>query len=129
MRTTRTGQALLHGEVTGAILRSAHAVHNILGCGLPEKVYENALVWELTLDGRKANRQVEFPVIFREKNVGLYCADIVVDEVVIVEVKAVDAITDAHRAQLLNYLRISGLRVGLLINFAKPRLEYERLVV
>ena len=98
MRTPRRGKALLHGEVTGAILRAAYAVHNILGCGLLEKVYENALAWELMLDGRKVGRQVEFPVLFREKNVGLYYADLVVDQAVIVEVKAVDAITDAHRA-------------------------------
>jgi GxxExxY protein len=129
MRTPESGKALLHGEVTGAIIHAAHAVHNILGCGLLEKVYVSALEWELTLDGMKVGRQVEFPVIFREKNIGIYYADLVVDQAVIVEVKAVDAITDAHRAQLINYLRISGLRVGLIINFAKKRLEYERLIV
>jgi GxxExxY protein len=129
MRTPESGKALLHGDVTGAIIRAAHAVHNILGCGLLEKVYVNALDWELALDGRKVGRQVEFPVMFREKNVGLYYADLVVDQAVIVEVKAVDAIADTHRAQLINYLRISGLRVGLIVNFAKKRLEYERIIV
>ena len=129
MKTPESGKALLHGEITAAIIRAAHAVHNIVGFGLLEKVYVNALAWELTLDGRKVAQQVEFPVIFREKNVGIYYADLVFDQAVIVEVKAAEAITDAHRAQLINYLRISGLRAGLIINFGKPRLECERLIV
>ena len=120
---------LLHKELTGAIIRVAHAVHNTLACGLLEKVYENGLAWELTLDGRQVIQQAEFPVMFREKNVGTYYADMVVDGKVIVEVKAVDVITDIHRAQLINYLRISGLRVGLIINFSRPRIEFERTVV
>jgi len=61
--------------------------------------------------------------------VGVYYGDLVVDEKVIVEVKAVDALLNVHRAQLLNYLRISGLRVGLLLNFANPKLEYERIII
>ena len=60
---------------------------------------------------------------------GVYYGDLVVDEKVIVEVKAVDALLNVHRAQLLNYLRISGLRVGLLLNFANPKLEYERIII
>jgi GxxExxY protein len=68
-------------------------------------------------------------VLYRDKEVGIYYSDLVVDDKVIVEAKSVEKIDDIHRAQLLNYLRISGLRVGLLINFAKPKLEYERFVV
>jgi GxxExxY protein len=68
-------------------------------------------------------------VLYRDKDVGVYYADLVVDGSVIVEVKSVEKLDDIHRAQLLNYLRISGMRVGLLINFARPKLEFERLVV
>jgi GxxExxY protein len=118
----------LHKELTREIINSALKVHNALGCGLLEKVYENALVWDLQLKEKKVSSQKEFIVSYREKDVGLYYADVVVDGSVIVEVKATEKIDNVHRAQILNYLRISGLRVGLLINFAKPKLLFERFI-
>lgn len=124
-----TVKELLHKEITGEIIEASCSVHNSLGCGLLEKVYENALAWELELRGKKPFPQKEFKVVYRGKEAGIYYADLVVDDKVIIEVKAVGTLDDIHRAQLLNYLRIAGLRVGLLINFAKPRLEYERFVV
>ncbi len=124
-----TEKEFLYKELTGEIIDSAYKVHNTLGCGLLEKVYENSLARELELRKRKVSSQKEFKVIYREKEVGIYYADLVVDDKVIVEVKAVENIDDIHRAQLLNYLRISGLRVGLIINFAKPKLKYERFIV
>jgi len=129
MSEPNEGREFLHKEITGEIIKAAFKVHNTLGCGLLEKVYENALAWEMTLSGRKVATQKEFRVTYRDKEVGVYFADLIVDEKVIVEVKAVEQLTDIHRAQLLNYLRISGLRVGLLFNFAAPRLQYERLVL
>ena len=124
-----TEKEFLYKKLTGEIIEAAYEVHNTLGCGLLEKVYENSLAWELELRGRKVSSQKEFKVIYRKKEVGLYYADLVVDDKVIVEVKAVEKIDDIHRAQLLNYLRISGLRVGLIINFAKPKLKYERFII
>ncbi|MEW6556989.1 MAG: GxxExxY protein [Elusimicrobiota bacterium] len=124
-----TEKEFLYKEITGEIIESACNVHNTLGCGLLEKVYENSLVWDLELKKRKISTQKEFKVIYRWKEVGVYYADLVVDDKVIVEVKSVEKIDKVHRAQLLNYLRISGLRVGLIINFARPKLEYERFVV
>ena len=94
-----------------------------------EKVYGNALSWDLKLNNRLVVEQKEFRVIYRDREVGCYFGDLVVDEKVIVEVKAVERLDNIHRAQLLNYLRISGLRVGLLLNFANPKMEYERIVV
>lgn len=123
------GKEFLYKELTSGIIDSAFKVHNALGCGLLEKVYENSIAWELELRKRKIVQQKEFKVVYREREVGLYYADLVVDDKVIVEVKAVEKLDNIHRAQLLNYQRISGLRVGLLINFAKSKLEYERLVV
>jgi GxxExxY protein len=120
---------LLYKELTSEIIDAAFAVHNTLGCGLLEKVYENSLAWKLELRKQKVALQKEFRVIYREKEVGIYYADIVVDDKVIIEVKAVEDLDDIHRAQLMNYLRISGLRVGLLMNFAKTKLEYERFIV
>ena len=120
---------LLHKDITKEIIDSAYQVHNALGCGLLEKVYNNALVVDVESKGRKVAAQQEFKVLYRDRIVGVYYADLVVENKVIVEVKSVEKIDDIHRAQLLNYLRISGIRVGLLINFARPKLEYERLVV
>ena len=124
-----TAKEFLYKELTGEIIDSACYVHNVLGCGLLEKVYENSLAWELELREKKVSSQEEFRVMYREKEVGIYYADLVVENKVIVEVKAVENIDNVHRAQILNYLRISKLRVGLIINFAKPRLVYERFVV
>ena len=124
-----TEKEFLYKELTGEIIEASYNVHNGLGCGLLEKIYENSLIWEIELMRRKVSSQREFKVIYRKKEVGIYYADLVVEDKVIVEVKSVERIDDIHRAQLLNYLRISGLRVGLIINFARPKLEYERLVV
>jgi GxxExxY protein len=120
---------LLYRDLTKEIIDSAFKVHNALGCGLLEKVYGNALVWDLDLKKKKVVPQQPYRVIYRDKEVGIYYADLVVEDKVIVEVKSVEKIDDIHRAQLFNYLRISGLRVGLLVNFSRPKLEYERLVV
>jgi GxxExxY protein len=125
-----TGEAeLLHRELTKEIIDSAYKVHNALGCGLHEKVYGNALVWDIELKKIKVVPQKEFKVLYREREVGIYYADLIVGDNIIVEVKSVDKLDDVNRAQLINYLRISGLRVGLLLNFARPKLEFERLVV
>jgi GxxExxY protein len=130
IKTTIDGEKeFLYKDLTKEILDCAFKVHNALGCRLLEKIYENALVWDLELKKLRTTSQQSFKVFYREKEVGLYYADLVVKDKVIVEVKSVEKIDDIHRAQLLNYLRISGLRVGLIINFAKPRVEYERLVV
>lgn len=120
---------LVHRELTKEIIDSAFKVHNALGCGLLEKVYGNALVWDLELKNRKVEAQRSFKVVYRDKEVGTYYADLALDDAVIVEVKSVEKIDDIHRAQLINYLRISGMRVGLLIDFSRPKLEYERFVV
>ncbi len=120
---------LLHGDLTREIMGAAFQVHNTLGSGLLEKVYENALAWDLELRQRQMSSQREYPVTYRGRTVGTYYADLVVDDKVGVEVKAVEKLDDVHRAQLMNYLKISGLRIGLLMNFARPKLEYERFIV
>lgn len=129
IKNLKSDSELLHRDITRDIIDSAYKVHNVVGCGLLEKVYGNALVWDLELKKRRVTSQQEYRILYRDKEVGLYYADLVVDDKVIVEVKSVEKIDDIHRAQLLNYLRISGLRVGLIINFSRPKLEYERLVV
>ena len=124
-----TDKKVLHEDLTKDIIGAAFDVHNALGCGLLEKVYENALAWELGLRERVVTPQREFKVSYKDKEVGVYYADLVVDDKVVVEVKSVNDLGAVHRAQVLNYLRVSGIRVGLLLNFAKPKLKFERFVV
>ena len=124
-----TDKKVFHEDLTQDIIGAAFDVHNALGCGLLEKVYENALAWELGLRGRVVTPQKEFKVSYKDKEVGVYYADLVVDDKVVVEVKSVNDLGDVHRAQILNYLRVSDIKVGLLLNFARPKLKFERFVV
>lgn len=126
---SQPGEEYIHQDLAKDVLASAFRVHNSLGCGLLEKVYKKAMSWDLTLGKRQIVEEKEFKVLYREREVGSYYGDLVVDDKVIVEIKSVERLDNVHRAQLLNYLRISGLRVGLLLNFANPKLEYERIIV
>ena len=104
-------------------------VHRKLGFGFLEKVYENALMILFDKHEIPAQQQVPLRVYFEGKPVGDYIADILVDSKIILELKSVDNIIDAHRAQLLNYLRATKLRLGIILNFSKKSLEHERLVL
>ncbi|WP_205119356.1 GxxExxY protein [Paramagnetospirillum kuznetsovii] len=115
--------------LTHRILAAAFEVSNSLGHGFLEVVYQKALVHELILAGMTVDREKVFKVIYKGADIGTYIADMVVDEQVVVELKSVEALNPAHTAQCLNYLRASGLKTGLLLNFGKPRIEYKRLVL
>lgn len=110
-------KGLLHQELTAQILEAFYKVHRALGYGFLEKVYENALVVELQDLGLRVEQQMPIKVYYRGHSVGNYVADVVVERKVLVEIKAVEHLTDAHRAQLLNYLHSTPLEVGLLLNF------------
>jgi GxxExxY protein len=101
------------------IIAAAYEVHNELGYGFLEKVYKNALVVELERAGTKCNAEVPLKVSYRGKIVGEYIADLIVENKIIVEVKAVKKLDSVHEVQLVNYLKATGLTVGLLINFAE----------
>lgn len=122
------GDELLHRELTQTIIGAAFAVHSDLGPGFLEKVYETALLVELMERGLEARAQMEIPVFYKTKRVGVYVADLLVNEIVICEIKAVRAIAPEHHAQLLNYLKATGLEVGLILNFGGPSLTFKRLV-
>ncbi|MDF1657367.1 MAG: GxxExxY protein [Verrucomicrobiales bacterium] len=117
-----------HGELSYEIVGAAMRVHNSLGPGLREKPYENALIIELKEAKIRAIQQKPYPILHRGKTVGDCIPDITVSSEILVEIKSVENLGDSERAQVLNYLRISGLELGLLINFKGPRLEVERLV-
>ena len=110
---------LKHKELTEKIIQCCFKVHNTLGFGFLEKVYENALVIELSKAGLDAKQQYPIQVYYDGEIVGDYQADILVEDKVILELKSIDRIADIHEIQLKNYLKATGIEVGLLINFGK----------
>jgi GxxExxY protein len=119
----------LHAELTGQIMKAAFEVSNTLGCGFLEKVYENALALELRATGLEVQQQVPIRVLYRNETVGEYCADMVVENAVLVETKATEKDSPVFVAQTLNYLKATRLPVALLLNFGQPRLSYRRLLL
>jgi GxxExxY protein len=117
---------LKHQEITGSVIGCAFEVINELGSGFLESVYANALVLALRQKGLSATAQHPVKVMFRSECVGDFYADILVEQKVVVELKAVKAITPQHQAQIINYLNATGIEVGLLINFGNQKLEYKR---
>lgn len=110
---------ILHEEVTDKILKGFYNVYNTLGYGFLEKVYENALYLELTSLGLKCERQKPIDVFYKNDKVGNYFADIIVENAIILELKAADNIAEEHEFQLINYLKATNMEVGLLLNFGK----------
>ena len=116
-------------DTTFLIIASVIEVHKILGFGFLENVYEKALLKELTIRGLKAEAQKEIKVVYKGEVVGSYYADIVVNDQILLELKAVEHLSEVHKAQILNYLKGTGLKLGLLINFGKQKAEYKRFVL
>jgi len=112
-------------EVTGAIVDAAMDVHTSLGPGLLESAYEACLEYELVNRGYAVTRQMELPVVYREKTINVgYRIDLLVEAQVIVELKSVERVLPIHEAQLLSYLKLSDKKIGLLINFNVTRLKH-----
>jgi GxxExxY protein len=120
---------LLFRDEVFRIAGAAMEVLNTLGHGLHEKPYENALVVEFGLAQIPVEQQKRFPVLYKGVQVSEYVPDLIAFGSVIVDAKVIDRISDHERGQMLNYLRISGLKVGLLLNFQCAKLEWERVVL
>ena len=124
MNADERGLNELTEKVIGAIIE----VSNTLGAGFLEKVYERALLRELGIRGIHAISQVAFAVVYKGRSVGEYSADILVEDLLLVELKYVDRFANEHMAQCLNYLRVSSRQLCLLVNFQKPKAEWKRVV-
>jgi len=116
-------------DLTYAINGAVFEVNKVLGPGFLEKVYENALIIELRSRGLKADSQVPIKVYYKDKVVGEYTADILVEDKVILELKTVERLEKIHEAQLLNYLRATGIQVGILVSFKHTKAEIKRMVL
>ncbi len=128
LRRGGESKLLLKAE-TEKLIGFSFEVLNEVGHGLNEKIYENSLVVLFKRNGIAFDQQRRFPVLFRGEHVGEFIPDLIAFGSVIVDAKVIDRITDHERGQMLNYLRITKLRVGLIVNFKHARLEWERVVL
>jgi GxxExxY protein len=120
---------LLHGKLVYSVIGCAFEVLRELGSGLHEKPYENALVVEFGRQGIAFEQQRRFEVLYKGVWVADYVPDLLAGDAVVVDTKVIDRITDVERGKMLNYLRITKFRVGLIINFHKLKLEWERIIL
>jgi GxxExxY protein len=115
-------------ELTEKILGAVFEVSNVLGTGFLERVYERALLRELSLRGLRAKTQVRFTVFYKGQAIGEYAADSLVEDEIVLELKCVDRFSNENIAQCLNYLKVSKCKVALLINFQRTKVEWKRIV-
>lgn len=127
MNNSPTNEQFRHSELTGAIIGCFYDVYNELGFGFIESVYEKSLCIALQDKGLEALPQIAIPVWFRGNQVGDFDADVMVNRLVLLELKTARAIEDAHLGQLMNYLKATDIEVGLLLNFG-PKAEFKRIV-
>lgn len=127
IRTIQEDKELPYSELTGKILGCCFEVMKELGPGFLERVYKNALLMAMRQKGLQVEVERSYNVIFRGKIIGRYLADLVVNDTVIVELKCCENLIGEHQAQLFNYLKVSGLPVGLLVNFRRRKLDWKRL--
>jgi len=120
---------LLFKKEVFQIVGAAIEVLNTLGHGIVEKPYENALAVEFRLRGIPFRQQPFFDVVYKENKVGLFVSDLIAFNTIVVDTKVIDRITDHEHGLMLNYLRITKLRVGLILNFKNAKLEWERLLL
>ncbi|MCJ7433365.1 MAG: GxxExxY protein [Anaerolineales bacterium] len=118
---------MLHEEITSAIIAAYYVVYNTLGYGFLEKVYENALILELQKRGLTVKQQMPIRVYYEGQVIGEYFADLLVNDLVILELKAAEEIIKAHENQLVNYLKATNLEVGLILNFG-PEPKFKRKI-
>jgi GxxExxY protein len=116
-----------YSELTGKIIGCAMEVHNVLGSGFQEVIYQRALAYEMILQGVEFTREFEMPITYKGQNIGTRRVDFLVEEAISVELKAITILEPVNLAQAINYLEAYNLQVGLLINFGNVKLEFHRL--
>ena len=121
------GPRFLLKEETHRIIGCAFEVLNTIGCGFYEKIYENALVVDFNLLGIPHNQQQRFDILYKQTVVGFYVPDLIAFGQIIVDCKTIEHIAEEDLGKMINYLKVTGLRVGLILNFKHPKLQFERV--
>jgi|TARA_B110000438_G_C15774278_1_gene633344 GxxExxY protein len=129
MNTDTHGSLLQHETLTKDVIGSAFDVLNGLGHGLHEKPYENALVIELGLRALDVAQQNQYEISYKGSSVGLFIPDLIIENTVVVDTKVIDPIGDNEVGQMMNYLRITKLKIGLILNFKHPKRQWKRVVL
>tara|TARA_R110002124_G_scaffold287343_2_gene473434 strand:+ start:6222 stop:6656 length:435 start_codon:yes stop_codon:yes gene_type:complete len=125
---SRVNRKYKHSELTGTVIGCAMKVHTQLGCGYPEVIYQRALARELEKCNMEYEREVEMPIYYDGLEIGYRRADFIIDKKIVVELKAVGEINNAHFNQVLNYLKAYKKEIGLLINFGEESLKFRRFI-
>ncbi|MCK4908968.1 MAG: GxxExxY protein [Planctomycetes bacterium] len=126
---TGTGtEVIIHKELSYKIIEASFEVHNTLGPGFTENIYEEALCRELKSRGLNYERQKVIDVLYKGEKIGVYRLDLIVENKVLLELKAISELPDVFKAQVLSYLKATGLKLGILVNFGKKKVEYDRIV-
>jgi GxxExxY protein len=128
MMRKSAGDKVVYPELSYKIMQIVFEVHNKLGPGFTEDVYEEATVYELEAQQIPIRRQQTIQVIYKDRVVGTYRLDLIIDDKIILELKAVTALNDLFKQQLLSYLKATDLHLGILVNFGSKRVEYTRIV-
>jgi len=129
MNTDNSNQVFLFKEETYQIIGSALEVLNTLGHGLLEKPYENAMVVEMGIRNISLRQQPRYEVVYKNVKIGEYVPDLIAFDSIVIDLKTINQITNHERGQMMNYLKITGLKVGLILNFMRPKLEWERVAL
>lgn len=128
MTKKAVGKTVLYPDLSYKVIEAVFEVHNQLGPGLTEEIYERALIYELKARDIPFEQQKVVQVKYKKENIGVYRLDLVVDDKIILELKAVKTLVDIHKQQRLAYLKASNLRLGILINFGKEKVQFKRIV-
>ena len=128
-RMTTNSTNIIYRDLSYQIMGAIFEVHKTLGPGFLESVYEKALIEEFAEKGIKVETQKVIDVIYKGKKIGVHRLDLVVDNKVVIELKTVERFSVHHKAQLTSYLKASGYKLGILVNFSKSKVEYQRVLI
>ena len=126
---TANSADIIYGDLSYEIMGAIFEVHKKLGPGFLESVYHKALVEEFSERGMKIEAQKTINLTYKDKKIGVHRLDLVVDDKVVVELKTVERFSIHHKAQLTSYLKASGYKLGILVNFSKSKVEYQRVLI
>lgn len=128
MEGNRNSSKVIYRDLSYRVMEAVFEVHNSLGPGFVESVYEEALAHELGIRSIPFERQKTITINYKNRTVGTHRLDLIIDDKIILELKAVSALTDVFKQQTLSYLKATGLKLGILVNFGTPRVKYVRIV-